>query len=94
MAGLISDETLELVDKISVISLAERLGYRMKRAGTWLQIECPNCGDSKCYIGNRKGYFVCYDGGGCGAKGYIKDFLLGIRTMKNLTPKNTYVIRY
>ncbi|MEK5358259.1 toprim domain-containing protein [Paenibacillus sp. FSL L8-0709] len=74
MAGLISDETLELVDKISVISLAERLGYRMKRAGTWLQIECPNCGDSKCYIGNRKGYFVCYDGGGCGAKGYIKDF--------------------
>lgn len=74
MAGLISDETISLVEKISVISLAERLGYKMKRAGTWMQIECPNCGDSKCFIGNRKGYFVCYDGGGCGAKGYVLDF--------------------
>lgn len=74
MAGLISDETIQIVEKISVISLAKRLGYSMKRAGTWLQIECPNCGDSKCFIGNRKGFFICYDGGGCGAKGYVRDF--------------------
>ncbi|KJD42947.1 CHC2 zinc finger domain-containing protein [Paenibacillus terrae] len=74
----ISEETIELVKRVSVYEVADILGFHLKRVGTYWNIKCPNPDHyektPQTYISMSTGYFKCYSGGGCGADGNVINF--------------------
>ncbi|WP_240416568.1 CHC2 zinc finger domain-containing protein [Paenibacillus periandrae] len=70
---LLSQETVDLVRRVSVKEVAETLGFQIKRAGTHWNLGCPNPNHQEktpqTYIKISTGIYTCYGGGGCGAGG-------------------------
>ncbi|MGG3805823.1 CHC2 zinc finger domain-containing protein [Metabacillus fastidiosus] len=69
----ISQETLDIINSIPILDLANVLGDHPKRVGKQYQIYCPNPdhheNTSDSYIEPNKNLFKCFGGGGCGAGG-------------------------
>lgn len=68
----ISDETIEEVKSVPVLSLAEQLGYSPHRAGKQFEILCPCCGAKNTFIEPNKDIFKCFGDknvGACGCSG-------------------------
>lgn len=68
----ISDDTIQEVKSVSVLSLAEQLGYSPRREGNQHEILCPNCGAKNTFIQPAKDIFKCFgdsNTGACGCSG-------------------------
>lgn len=69
----ISQETIEQVNAVSILELAQRLGDNPRRMGKQYIVPCPNATHQEktpdTAIEPNKNMFKCFGGGGCGAGG-------------------------
>lgn len=69
----ISQSTIDAVERIHTYDLATRMGHWAKTSAGSIQVGCPNPNHVErtpdTYIKKSTGVFMCYGGGGCGAKG-------------------------
>lgn len=69
----LSQSTIEAVERIHTYDLAMRMGHWTKPQSGSIQVRCPNPNHVErtpdTYIKKSTGVFMCYGGGGCGAKG-------------------------
>ncbi|WP_261381760.1 toprim domain-containing protein [Paenibacillus cremeus] len=70
----ISQSTIDAVEFVHTYDLAMRMGHWTKTSGGGsIKVECPNPNHIEktpdTYIKKSTGIFMCYGGGGCGAKG-------------------------
>ncbi|GAA0854066.1 CHC2 zinc finger domain-containing protein [Paenibacillus glucanolyticus] len=74
----LSQETIDMVKKVSVYELADVLGYDLRRSGNHWNLRCPNPNHQEktpdTYIKISTGYYKCYGGGGCGPEGDAINF--------------------
>ncbi|MEX3625031.1 CHC2 zinc finger domain-containing protein [Viridibacillus arvi] len=69
----ISQETIEQVNTISILEIANAMGDQPKKMGKQYQIYCPNPAHTEktpdTFIEPNRNIFKCFGGGGCGCGG-------------------------